>query len=453
MGLGLHGGGLAAARWFAKRGAAVTVTDLKDKKTLKSSLDKLKKFNIRYVLGRHEAEDFKKADTVVQNPGVPNESPYLKIAEKFGAEIINEATVFFKYAKSKNLIGITGTKGKSTTSTLVYKILKAKWPDAVLAGNIRDTAMLDAIDKVKKNTPTVLELSSWQLEGLEKTNLSPRLAVITNIYEDHLNRYPSYRAYIKAKENILKFQKKGDAAVLNYDNEILRKLGKGYAENDREIFWFSKNKKVKGAYARNKWIFFNKEKIMSVSKIRIPGEHNLENVLAAVAVAKIMRVPNNIIKKRVAKFGGVTNRLEFVRETGGVKFYNDTTATAPDAAISALKALGNEKKKNIILIAGGMNKKLNYGQMAEKILKYAKVLILFKGSASDEILRELRSENLELRMVIDVSDMKSAVRIAKDNAEKGDIVLLSPGAASFGMFLHEFDRGERFAKAVKALKP
>ncbi|TAN58729.1 UDP-N-acetylmuramoyl-L-alanine--D-glutamate ligase, partial [Patescibacteria group bacterium] len=202
MGLGLHGGGVAAARWLVKRGADVTVTDLRDRKALKSSLDKLKGLKIKYALGGHNAEDFKMADMAVQNPGVPYNSPYLKIAKKFGAEIVNEAALFFKYAKSKNIIGITGTKGKSTTSTLVHKILRAKWPKSLLAGNIRDTALLNIADRAEKNTPIVLELSSWQLEGLEKIRTSPRIAAITNIYQDHLNRYPSYQAYVAAKENI-----------------------------------------------------------------------------------------------------------------------------------------------------------------------------------------------------------------------------------------------------------
>ncbi len=457
MGLGLHGGGVAAARWLVRHGANVTVTDLRDRKTLKSSLEKLKGLKIKYALSGHDVEDFKKADIVVQNPGVPYDSPYLEIARKSGAEIVNEAALFFKYAKSKNIIGITGTKGKSTVSTLVHKIVKAKWPKALLAGNIRDTAMLEIADRAEKNTPIVLELSSWQLEGLERIRQSPGIAVATNIYQDHLNRYPSYSAYISAKENIIKFQKANDSAVLNYDNAILKKIGEKYIKKKRKIFWFSKNKKINGAHLKNGWIFFGDKKIMPLSEIQIPGEHNIENALAAVCVAKILRVPNNTIRRQISLFKGVPNRLELIRTLNGVRYYNDTTATAPDAAISALKTLGNADKKNIILIAGGANKKLDYKEMVAAIGEYVKILILFKGSASDRIVKELGSRNYELwklnnRIMIDVSNMRSAVEIAQKFAGRGDIVLLSPGAASFGMFLHEFDRGEKFVEAVNALK-
>lgn len=448
MGLGLHGGGVAAARWLVKRGADVTVTDLRDRKALKSSLDKLKGLKIKYALGGHNAEDFKMADMAVQNPGVPYNSPYLKIAKKFGAEIVNEAALFFKYAKSKNIIGITGTKGKSTTSTLVHKILRAKWPKSLLAGNIRDTALLNIADRAEKNTPIVLELSSWQLEGLEKIRTSPRIAAITNIYQDHLNRYPSYQAYVAAKENILKFQKNEDCAILNYDNAILRSLGKKYVKRGRKIFWFSKDEKTNGAHLKNGWIFFENQKIMPLSEIQIPGEHNIENVLAAVCVAKFLRVSNNIIRRQIALFKGVSNRLELIRSMNGVKYYNDTTATAPDAAISALKTLGSADKKNIILIAGGANKKLDYKRFVEAINKFVKILIVFPGTATKKIL----NESLKLDQIVGAQSMDFAVNTAANLAKAGDIVLLSPGAASFGMFLHEFDRGEKFVKAVKAVK-
>ena len=449
MGLGLHGGGAAAARWLVKRGAEVTVTDLRDKKILKPSLDKLKGLPIVYILGKHRQEDFKKADIVAQNPGVPYDSPYLKITKKFGTEIVNEAGLFLKYAKSKNIIGITGTKGKSTTSTLVHKILRVKWPKALLAGNIRDTAMLDIADKVEKDAPVVLELSSWQLEGLEKIRTSPRIAVITNIYQDHLNRYQSYSAYIAAKENIIKFQTMGDSAVLNYDNAILRTLGEKYIKYGRRIIWFSKVVKINGAFIKNGWIYFDKQKIMPLSEIQVPGEHNIENILAAVCVAKILRVPGNIIRKQIALFKGVPNRLELIRILSSVKYYNDTTATAPDAAISALKTLGSADDKNIILIAGGANKKLDYKEMAKAINRFVKILVVFPGTATKKIL----NESLKLDQIIDAQSMDFAVNAAASLAKTGDIVLLSPGTASFGLFLHEFDRGEKFVKAVKELKP
>ncbi|TAN57706.1 hypothetical protein EPN15_03265 [Patescibacteria group bacterium] len=187
---------------------------------------------------------------------------------------------------------------------------------------------------------------------------------------------------------------------------------------------------------------------MPLSEIQIPGEHNIENVLAAVCVAKFLRVSNNIIRRQIALFKGVSNRLELIRSMNGVKYYNDTTATAPDAAISALKTLGSADKKNIILIAGGANKKLDYKRFVEAINKFVKILIVFPGTATKKIL----NESLKLDQIVGAQSMDFAVNTAANLAKAGDIVLLSPGAASFGMFLHEFDRGEKFVKAVKAVK-
>jgi len=454
MGLGLHGGGVATVKWLVKHGAKVTITDLRGRIILQPSLEKLQGLPVQYVLGKHRTADFQKADMVVQNPGVPNDSPYLAIAKKFGARIVNEATLFFENVKSFHIIGVTGTKGKSTTSTLIHSILRLRQPKALLAGNIRTTAMLDILDRVKPGTPVVLELSSWQLEGLFDIRTSPHIAVMTNIYEDHLNRYGSLREYIRAKERIIAYQGERDCAVLNFDQPVLRAIGKAHAKRGKQVIWFSRKREVDGAYIQKGWVCVRDgakgAKILPLSDARIPGDHNMENVLASVAVAKLLHVPNAMIRKAIRRFRGVTGRLEYIGSIKGVRYYNDTTATAPDATIAALKALSalvSSKTKNLILIAGGLDKDLAYVEMAKEIRRNIKALILFPGTATAKLL----SAGTGSVNVFRAQSMRAAVRIASKISAKGDIVLLSPGAASFGLFLHEFDRGDQFVAEVKAL--
>lgn len=426
MGLGLHGGGVGATGFFAKAGAKVTVTDLKSRRELAPSIAKLKGLPIQYVLGRHRAQDFIEAGLVIQNPGVPAESPYLKIARRHGVPIDTDVGVFFQNVPRGRIIGVTGTKGKSTTAALVAAMLKKKFPGTILAGNIR-TSVLEALPQVlRSKAPVVLELSSWQLEGLAPHKKSPRLAVITSVFPEHLNRYPSMHAYAEAKKHIVRFQEKEDIAVLNRENKIIRGLARGIRP---KIIWFSSRDAL--PYQRD---------------IKVPGRHNLSNVAAVIAIAKLYGVPQNKIREALRNFEGLEGRLEIVAKKRGVRFYNDTTATAPDATIAALKSFSELER--VILIAGGTDKNLDYRPVAQFLTHCPpKATVFLPGSATEKLqkaLGMLRSES--------VKDMGEAVRTAWQIAQKGDIILLSPGAASFGLFQHEFDRGEQFVREVRRLK-
>ncbi|MBD3359814.1 MAG: UDP-N-acetylmuramoyl-L-alanine--D-glutamate ligase [Candidatus Buchananbacteria bacterium] len=448
MGLGLHGGGVSVAKFLAKKGAKVTVTDLKTKTQLEPSIKKLKRFKIKYVLGKHNKSDFKNPDMIIQNPGVPGNSEYLKIARQHNIPIETDLTLFFKLCPSQEIIGITGTKGKSTTTKLIHEIIRKYKSDAVIGGNIR-ISPLESLSKIKPDTPVVLELSSWQLEGLGKYKLSPRYAVVTNILRDHLNTYNGPVAYRQAKELIFKNQAVNDFLVLNKDNQETKQMAKRVKSN---LYWFSKknlNKTEKGCYVKKDWIIIKdkiERQLLNIKNIKLQGEHNLANVLAACTLTYVFGLPFELIAKTVKGFKGIEGRLQLIRQHQGIKYYNDTTATAPDAVIAAL----NSFEKPVVLLAGGTDKKLEFKQLARAIKKQVKALILFEGTATDKLIKELNKIKFDKTLII-VDSMREAFSQAKYILESGDIFLLSPGAASFGLFVNEFDRGEQFNKQVKKL--
>jgi UDP-N-acetylmuramoylalanine--D-glutamate ligase len=448
MGLGLIGGGVSLIKWLVKQKAKITVTDLKTKNELKPSLRKLKNLPIKYVLGRHRKIDFKRADLIIKNPAVLNNSPYLEEARKNKIPIETDLSLFFNFFKGL-VIGVTGTKGKSTTSTLIYEILKSAKKKVFLAGNIGKTP-LNYLKNKKKIA--VLEISSFQLENLTK---SPQIAVITNIYPDHLDRYRNFKNYLEVKKNIFKYQNQKDFLILNYENKILKKI---ISEVPSNVVLFSKKEFKKWpkselvVYVQKNKILLkrkNKKKIVcSIKDIKIIGEHNLENVLAAIAVSGLLNIKPKTIKIALKKIKKIPNRIELIRSFKGVKYYNDTTATNPEATVAALKTFKSKNKK-IILIAGGSDKKLNYKKLTSLIKKKCKAVILLPGEASLKINRELKKIKQKIYLA---KNMKIAVEIAKKTSKRGDIVLLSPASASFGLFKNEFDRGQQFIKEVKKLK-
>jgi len=454
MGLGSYkeGTGISTALFLASLGAKVLVTDLRSENELKDQIKKLKKFkNIKFALGGHKEEDFKNCDMVVRNPGVPKDSKYLKIAEKNNIPIENDWSIFLSFKKNM-LVGVTGTRGKSTTVSLLNDFLKNEYKTH-LCGNIGKSPLAIA-SKVQKDDLIVAEFSSWLLNGFQVIEKSPQVSVITNLMPDHLNKYKNLRDYYNDKKYIFKYQKKTDVLILNKDDKESKKLPK---EVKSKIYWFSKkpfSKKDDGIFLVGNNIFFQekeaKKEIANISTTKLKGEHNKSNILAAVCAAVILGVKNSDIQKGINSFSGVHSRLECVRSLKGVQFYNDTTATSPDGAIAALLALGS-KEKNIILLAGGSDKKLDYTKFALMVKKYVKSTILFSGDATEKIKKEFKKVNYK-NISKETSNMKEAVDIALKNSKKGDIILLSPGAASFGLFKNEFDRGEQFCDIVKALK-
>ncbi|MFC1700592.1 UDP-N-acetylmuramoyl-L-alanine--D-glutamate ligase [Patescibacteria group bacterium] len=443
IGLGLHGGGVGSAKFFSELEAKVLVTDLKSKEELKESIAKLKDYPIKYVLGQHRPEDFINTDLVIKNPAIPENSRYLQIAKENKVPIDTDIGIFFELCPAK-IIGVTGTKGKSTTSALIARFLKRKYSNTFLAGNIRKSA-LEILDSIDKNSFVVLELSSWQLAGLRPHKKSPQCSVITNILPDHLNKYKNMESYISDKREIFKWQKSKDSLILNFDDKIVRQMAD--KTKKPKIFYYTKeNEFSNAASARKEKIYFNEKEICSFDDIKLKGGHNISNILAAVSVAKLYNISDKDIKQVLGKFQGLNGRLEEIDTIEKVKYINDTTATIPDATLAALSSF--PPKKNIILIAGGSDKKLNFEKLALMIVKKVKTLILLDGSATHNL------ENLDkdLETIGPFNNMKQAVFEAKDRASENDIVLLSPACASFGLFKHEFERGEQFNQAVKLLR-
>ncbi|MEK7573942.1 MAG: UDP-N-acetylmuramoyl-L-alanine--D-glutamate ligase [Patescibacteria group bacterium] len=414
FGLGLNGGGVGSARFFSRQGAKVTITDLKSKKALSVSLAELSSFpGIKYVLGRHRWADFLASDLIVKNPAIPWDNPFLKKAQAQNIPITTDTILFFSQAPTL-IVGITGTKGKSTTATLLAELLKKKYSRVWLVGNIGES-FLDKLPKIKSKDIIVAELSSFQLEDLALAKKSPNIAIITNIFPDHLNRYSSFQEYAQAKTHIFLHQKPAEHLIIDGNDEFLVKL--------------TKKAKAKKHFLEKK----------NLPPLEI-------NTALAVKAAEILGVPQKSIAKVLKNFRGLAGRQETVRELKNRIFINDTTATNPTAVLIALQSLSLKYQRPIVLIAGGQDKNLDYKKMAQEINKKVKTPVLLPGNATEKLKKNLRSGFLE------VKNMKEAVKKAYDLSQAGDLILLSPGAASFNLFENEFDRGEQFNQCVKNLR-
>jgi UDP-N-acetylmuramoylalanine--D-glutamate ligase len=455
----------SAARFFVKQGAKVTVTDPKPTRELAAGLKHLKGLKAIYHLGGYRVVDFKSADLIIKNPGTRSLEPFLKIARRKGIEIVTDVGAFMALAPPAPIVGITGTRGKSTTTALLGEMIAVSGCASYVGGNMK-VSPLNFLDKLRRDhergrcAAVTLELSSWLLEGWKKEGIAPAIAVITNIFPDHLNTYPSYAAYVNAKAEIFAAQDKDGVVVLNRDNKETRKLA---SRCHGRIFWFSRRPFVgRGAFVRGGRIVWRDKKEETVARLsdigHLAGEHNLENILAAAVAAKLLGIENKAIVKTLRSFKGLPDRQEFVREFHGVRYINDTTATSPDGAVAALRrfgkwqmANGKSARKKLVLIAGGKDKELDFRAMAAEIKKRVKSLILFDGTASDKLIKELKRAGAEFDLVPIVKNMRTAVKLAAGEAKRNDVVLLSPGAASFGLFQNEFDRGAQFVKCVKSL--
>ncbi|MFA6098500.1 MAG: UDP-N-acetylmuramoyl-L-alanine--D-glutamate ligase [Patescibacteria group bacterium] len=444
IGLGLQGGGLAAVKWLARKGADILATDLKSRKALSPTISKLKKYKIKYILGYHRHKDFKNADLIIKNPGVPRESEYLRTARKNNIPIETDISIFFRLCPAK-ITGITGTKGKSTTTSLLCEIIKNSGKKPIIAGNIK-VSPLEVLNKINDRTPVILELSSWQLEDMAHLRQSPHIAIITNIMPDHLNRYDSAAEYKNSKKLIFAFQKKLDYCILFYDQ--LKSLKKHI--KSKVLFFSGNHKNFNGSFLQNDSIYFNnngkKEFIIKQNEVKLLGAHNVLNILAAVTAAKIYGVKTKYIRQTIAQYPGLQDRLEFIAEKNGIKFYNDTTATTPESAVAALDSF----KQKPILICGGFDKQLDYKRFAGKIISTAKKVILLKGTATNKIINCFKIKKFSDYSA--AGSMQQAMNVALQFATMGDLVLLSPGAASFGMFVNEFDRGDQFKNYIEKLK-
>lgn len=437
LGLGVLGRGVNVAKFFAEAGAKVTVTDQKPEEELVSSVRRLKRYkNISFVLGRHRLSDFRRADFIIKAAGVPLDSPYVAEAKKHDIPVLMDASLFVRLApEGVVFVGVTGTRGKSTVAYLIHSILCAAGRRAFLGGNIRGMATLPLLRKVRAGDTIVLELDSWQLQGFGDAKISPHIAVFTSLLPDHFNYYGGrMRRYRADKENIFKYQRAGDFLILGA--QAVKAIGR--------------------PRVKSRVIVARKGSVPAGWRPRIPGEHNRGNIACARAACRILGVPEKVIQKGVEDFPGVPGRLQHIAKKKGVLYYNDTTGTTPDALQAALRALGDSSAKaakNIVLIAGGSDKGLSYAIIRKDVGKTVKSLVLLEGTATAKIISALagsRKKTLHVPVLF-AANMREAVRAAASLAKRGDIVLFSPGAASFGMFQNEFDRGERFVKEVRKL--
>jgi len=453
FGLGLNTGGVGTVKFLAEHGAReIIVTDMKSREELAVSLQKLAKYkNITYVLGQHRPENFTHVDMVIKNPVIPWTNEYVKLSEKHGVPVEMDSSIFFALCTAP-IIGVTGAKGKTTTTALIAHILEKAGKSVVRVG-IGQVGVLSMLKNITPESVVVFELSSWRLSAFGRIKKSPHIAVLTNIYPDHLNYYKTMAAYIADKKNIFLFQKQKDVLVANFDDVEIRTLAQ---DAKGSLIWFSKDLEIEGdgVWVKDEKIYIRKQgemrELMSLESIHLKGEHNVGNVVAAVAAALAYGISPKQVTSGVESFAGLSHHLEHIGEKKGVQYYNDTAATIPEATIAALRSF----TEPVILIAGGSDKRLDFGPLAKEILKRSKGLILFKGEATEKLLQALKGElsaEEKKRPFEVVESMGKAVELASRSAEPGDIVLLSPGATSFGIFKNEFDRGEQFRKSVSEL--
>lgn len=448
MGLGLHGGGAAAAAFFARHGSEVTVTDLMSEAELSQSIDSLERYPIRYVLGRHDAADFESADVVIKNPAVGLDSPFLWHARWVESDI----SVFLSLVDNP-LLAVTGTKGKSTTASAMHFALEAGEPGARLGGNITMSPLTfaDQLAKAPVRPPVVLELSSWQLADLRgKGVLKPRVAVITNILPDHLNRYARMEDYVADKAVIFSEQTANDITVCNFDNAYTRRFGERTPAKARYFSAFPLAGHQPGAWIegpQGPGVIRTPTGVVEIlpERIALPGAHNRMNLLAAGLALFSLGANPALTRGRLAEFRGIRHRLELVAEIDGRRFYNDSAATIPEAAAAAVESF-NEP---VILIAGGTDKALDFAPFL-RLSKPPKHVVLLAGSATPKLSTALQEAGIPQTAAY--GTIEAALANAVKRSEDGDVVVLSPGCASFEMFKNEFDRGDRFAAAVEELR-
>jgi len=433
MGLGLLGRGIGDAEFLARQGAELIVTDLKTESELLSSVKRLQGFkNIHFSLGGHKLEDFRNRDFILKAAGVPLRSPYLEEAQKNNIPI-EMSTALFADLSGARIVGITGTRGKSTVTFMVFEALQKEKKagrlkgNVFLGGNVRGLSTLALLEDVCEDDMVVLELDSWQLQGFRTRKISPHISVFTTFMPDHMNYYNNdLRAYFYDKSAIYEFQKAGDALIVTE-------------------FVAEKMAEFKMGTSHSNILVVRPDSFNPDQTLLVPGEHNRYNAELARGALRFCGVDDVFIHDYLSEFKGVPGRLEKIAEKKGKVFYNDTTATTPEAATAAINAL-NESV--ITLIAGGSDKGLDFSKFIE-VLEKIKTIILLPGEGTKRLLNE--SNGTLSDKVILVRTMKEAVSKADSLSQAGEIVLLSPGCASFGLFINEFDRGDQFVRAVQEL--
>ena len=426
VGLGLQGGGVGIARFFSELGAKVTVTDKKDENKLQSSINKLDGNDIQFHLGGHILEDFLEADLIFKGPSVPWSS--VKIRTALEKKIPVEMELSFVVANYPGkVIGITGTRGKSTTTHLVFNLLKESGFEVVLGGGLPGISTIDCLKTAGEGSWLVAELSSWALSGFHQKKISPHIAIFTNFYPDHLNYYKDLKEYFYDKQAIFQYQKTEDYLIVN---ESLKEKVDSVLQTSSTIAQFSKND-------------------FPYSLTFLKGDHNLENAAAALKVSEVLNIDKNKAIEIIKNFSGLPYRLQVIGKKENVTFINDTTSTTPIATVKAIKSL-NDKK--IVLFLGGNSKNLPKDILINELADIEKIILL-SGSFTEEILPILK-EKFSEKLLGPFGDLDQAIdtgyKLAEELKEEC-YLLFSPGATSFAMFNNEFHRGDEFNRLVMSI--
>ena len=438
MGLGLLGRGLGDTKYVASQGSEVLVTDLKTEEQLATSLEELKSFsNITYTLGEHRLEDFRGRDFILKAAGIPLDSKYIQEARDTGAEIKMSASLFTELAGIP-ITGVTGTRGKSTVTYMIEAIYKETGKKYLLGGNVRGVSTLALLPEATPEHTGLFELDSWQLQGFGEAEISPSIAVFTNLYRDHMNYYhDDMDVYLEDKAQIFLHQKPADVLVVG--TQVAGLIQEKYGDR-----------------IRSQIVIAGEEDFPSDWRLLIPGAHNRYNAGLALATARAQGIPDEVSRKALESFPGAPGRLELVRTVDGVRFYNDTNSTTPIATIAALRGVSevgngtpkvgekNSSGTNTILIMGGADKGLDMSELLAEIPETVKRVILLAGSGTERIREELPNAEVFENLAMAFAD-------ARAHADSGDVILFSPAFASFGMFTNEYDRGDQFTALVTGM--
>ena len=434
--------GIGAAGLLEERGASVTLYDGNDKLDVEEIRGKMKdgaKTDI--VLGEFPEELLGKLDLVIISPGVPTDLPIVNRMRESDIPVVGEIALAYELGKGE-VLAITGTNGKTTTTALLGEIMKAVYDSAFVVGNI-GIPYTNVVDETRDDSVIVAEMSSFQLESI--VDFRPRVSAILNITPDHLNRHHTMEAYIQAKKNVAINQTAEDTCVLNYEDEVLREFGETL--QTKVLYFSSKRKLDKGIYLDDGNIIYRNPDeclVCNVKELKLLGVHNYENVMAAVAMAAAYGVPMDSIRKTIKEFAGVEHRIEFVAEKNGVAYYNDSKGTNPDAAIRGIQAMN----RPTYLIGGGYDKQSEYKEWIESFDGKVKKLLLI-GQTREKIAKEAEECGFTDIMLLDT--FEDAVLTAAKLAEPGEAVLLSPACASWGMFKNYEERGDKFKEIVNSL--
>lgn len=439
IGIGISN--LPLIKYLAELGAHVTACDRRTKDDLGESYKELSEIGVKLNLGGTYLENLS-GDIIFKTPGMRYDVPQLLKAKESGSVVTSEMEVFFDVCPS-HIIAVTGSDGKTTTTTLIHKMMTNAGYTTWLGGNIGNPLLTDA-EKMKKDDWVILELSSFQLHTMRK---SPEIAVITNISPNHLDMHKDYQEYIDAKKNIMLYQSADNTLIVNADNEVTSLIGK---EAKGRVKYFSRTQKA-DVYLDGNVIKRGSDSVLNIEDIKIPGMHNVENYMTAIAAVQGL-VDDKVITDVAKDFGGVEHRIELVRTLDGVRYYNSSIDSSPNRTINTLRVF----PEKVIMIGGGKDKGIPYDEIGPSLAEHVKVLILI-GATSDKIAEALdneikRSGNGKDIEVIRASTYEDAVNTARSRAHEGDVVILTPASTSFDMFRNFEERGNLFKKIVNELE-